>query len=113
MSEEYGNDFVTLTDEEGNEYEFEILKELEIDGLDYAALLPVPKEGEEESEEVYIVRVIFEGDDEIYEVIEDDAEYEKAAAEFEAAFEQDIAADDDDGDGDGCGCGCDDCGHKH
>lgn len=87
MSEEFGNDFVVLTDEEGTEYEFEILKELEIDGIVYAALLPVPGEDEEESEEVYIVKIVFEDEEEIYEVIEDDDEYEKVAAEFEKVFE--------------------------
>lgn len=102
MSEDYGNDFVTITDEDGQQYEFEILMELEVDGTDYAALLPVVGEGEEEPEEVYIVKIVVEDNEEIYEVIEDDAEYEKVAAEFEKAFEAEDEGDED-------GCDCDDC----
>ena len=89
MNEEYGNDFVTLTDDEGTEYEFEILKEIEFEGCMYAALLPVVGDDEEEPEEIYIVKIVEEDGEEAYEVIEDDSEYEKVAALFEEAFEED------------------------
>lgn len=88
MSGEYGNDFVTLSDEDGKDYEVEILLVLEIDGNDYAALLPTePKEGED-PDTVYIARVTYTDDEEIYEVIEDDSEYERVAAVFEEEFEK-------------------------
>ena len=29
MSEEYGSDFISITDEDGNDYELEVLAELE------------------------------------------------------------------------------------
>ncbi len=99
MSEEYGNDFVTLTDEEGNEYEFEIVKELEVDGGRYAALLPVCTDDEcdhNEEEDVYIVKITEENGEEIFEIIEDDQEFQRVSAAFEVAFEEDA---DENGDG--------------
>ena len=90
MNSEYGNDFVTLTSDDGEAYEFEILKELDIDGVHYAALLPADDHADEDSEDVYIVRIVMEGDEEIYEVIEDDDEYERVAKVFEEEFEKDL-----------------------
>ena len=40
MSEEYGNDYVTLTDENGNELELEHLDTLEYNGNTYMAVIP-------------------------------------------------------------------------
>ena len=40
MSEEYGNDFITLTDEDGNEIELEHLDTVEYNGQTYLAFLP-------------------------------------------------------------------------
>ncbi|HOP10071.1 MAG TPA: DUF1292 domain-containing protein [Oscillospiraceae bacterium] len=97
MSEDYGNDFVTLTDEEGDEYEFEIVRELDVDGEHYAALLPVctDENCDHEDEDVYIVRVIEEDGEEIFEIIEDDAEFERVSTAFEAAFAEDDESEDE------------------
>ena len=40
MSEEYGNDFVTLIDEDGNEVEFEHIDTVEYEGVTYLAFIP-------------------------------------------------------------------------
>ncbi|MBQ3134500.1 MAG: DUF1292 domain-containing protein [Oscillospiraceae bacterium] len=62
MSEEFGPDFITVTDEDGNEFELEHLDTLEYNGNVYMAFFPVI-EGEE-------------GDDgEITDVDVDDEEY--------------------------------------
>ena len=39
MANEYGNDFVVLTDEDGREIEFEVLGSIEYDGLTYVGLI--------------------------------------------------------------------------
>ena len=96
MSEDYGNDFVTLTDEDGNEYEFEIIRELQVEGKRYAALLPVctDEDCSHEDEDVYIVRIIEENGEEIFEIIEEDAEFERVSAAFETAFENETESED-------------------
>ena len=53
MSEEYGPNFVTLTDEEGNDIELEYIDALEHNGTTYMAFFPVVEEGEEENEDEY------------------------------------------------------------
>ena len=62
MSEEFGPDFITVTDEDGNEFELEHLDTLEYNGNVYMAFFPAI-EGEE-------------GDDgEVTDVDVDDEEY--------------------------------------
>ncbi len=39
MANEYGNDYVVLTDEDGREIEFEVLGSVEYDGLTYVGLI--------------------------------------------------------------------------
>ena len=53
MSEEYGPNFVTLTDEEGNDIELEYIDALERDGVTYMAFFPVLEEGADEDGEEY------------------------------------------------------------
>ena len=43
MSEEFGGDFITLTDEEGNEFELEYCTTVEHNGTVYMAFLTVPR----------------------------------------------------------------------
>ena len=52
--EEYMDNFITLTDDEGVEEEFEIIDIVEYEGEDYAVLLPAE---DEENEEVVILKI--------------------------------------------------------
>lgn len=71
MSEEYGNDFVTLTDEDGNEVEFEHIDTVEYNGKMYLAFIPAELSLEEEAE-VVIMQVIQENGEDMLEAVEDD-----------------------------------------
>ncbi len=74
---EYGNDFVVLTDEEGNEQEFEHISTLEHNDKTYCAFIPAEMSLSEEAE-VVILRLENEGtDDEVLVTIDDDAEAEE------------------------------------
>ena len=55
MSEDFGPNFVTLTDDEGNDVELEYVDALEYNGTTYMAFFPVVEEDseEEENEEEY------------------------------------------------------------
>ena len=46
MSEEFGPDFISVTDEDGNEFELELVDTLEHDGITYYALFPAVGEDE-------------------------------------------------------------------
>ncbi len=51
MSEEYGAEFITLTDDEGNEFELEYLDTIEYKGNLYMAFFPTLEEGQDEDSE--------------------------------------------------------------
>ena len=72
-------DFITLEFEDGAEIECEIMGIFEVEGKEYIALLP-----DDDTDDVYLYG-FKEIDDEEFELtdIEDDAEFEKVAAEFD------------------------------
>ena len=84
-SEEYNPDIITLADDDGKEYTFEVLDAIETDSGRYLALLPQyddPKKMLEDSGELVIVKVGEEDGDEYFYEIEDDDEYETVADAF-------------------------------
>ena len=83
--EDYNPDIVTLSDEDGKEYTFEVLDAIETDGGRYLAMLPKyddPNQMLEDSGELVIVKVDEEDGEEFYSEIEDDDEYETVADLF-------------------------------
>ncbi len=77
--EEYGSDFITITDEDGVEYELEILSQLEYQGKTYLAVVPAvsAEEGDEEEElEVSLLRSDEEDGEPILCAITDEQELE-------------------------------------
>ena len=47
MSENYGSDFITIVDEDGTEFELEVLTTIEYNGAEYLAVIPaVDEDGE-------------------------------------------------------------------
>ena len=76
MSETFGNDIITITDEDGVEYVLEVLAVIEMDGTDYYALVPA-EAGDEEDLEVSILKAVEEDGEEILCAIEDEEELER------------------------------------
>ena len=64
MSEAFGPDFITVTDEDGNEFELELVDTLEHEGVTYYAMFPAVAENEETGEPVDVV-----ADDEEYGLV--------------------------------------------
>ncbi len=84
-NEEYNPDLISLTDDDGKEYNFEVLDAIETDEARYLALLPLyddPKAMLEDSGELVIVKVEEENGEEFFCEIEDDDEYETIADAF-------------------------------
>lgn len=73
MADEYGSDFLTIVDEDGNEYELEVLTTLEWNGSSYMAVVPASADEEEELE-VSILKSVEEDGESILCAIEDDQE---------------------------------------
>ena len=75
MADNYGSDFLTIVDEDGTEFELEVLSTLDYNGFTYLAV--VPATGEEEAElEVSILKSVDEDGESILCAIEDDEELE-------------------------------------
>lgn len=75
MSEEYGNDFVVLTDEDGREIELEHLDTVEYNGQTYMAFLPTEM-SLNDAYELIIMKVELEDDGEEMLVTLDDEDEE-------------------------------------
>ena len=74
MDNNYGSDFMTIVDEDGTEYELEVLSTLEYNGATYLAVIPAGIGEEEEDLEVSILKSIEEDGEPILCAIEDEEE---------------------------------------
>lgn len=96
MSEEFGPDFITLTDEDGNEFELEHLDTLELNGETYMAFLPAEYEDEDPSKDLeeddlglIILKVVEENGVEELSTLDSDAELEAVYERFMEILFQD------------------------
>ena len=74
MENQYGSDFITIVDEDGQEYELEVLSTLEYDGNTYLAVIPAGENAEEFQLEVSILKSVEEDGEDILTAIEDETE---------------------------------------
>lgn len=82
MNDEFGPNFVTLTDDEGNDIELEYVDALEHNGTTYMSFFPVVEEDseDEENEEEYglvILKSQMENGEEFLVTIDDEEEIDK------------------------------------
>ena len=100
MSEEFGPDFITVTDEEGNEFELEHLDTLEYNGNIYMAFFPTVEGEEGEDGEIVdvdlddeeygmvIMKVIEENGEELFSTLDSEEEEQEVYEKFmERLFE--------------------------
>ena len=73
MAENYGSDFITIVDEDGTEFELEVLMALEYNGTEYLAVIPAGLD-EGEDPEVSILKNTEEDGESILCAIEDEEE---------------------------------------
>jgi uncharacterized protein YrzB (UPF0473 family) len=85
MSEDFGSDFITISDDDGNEYVLEHLHTLEHKGSFYMAFLPADMNEEDEDFGLIILKVIEENGEEILGSVDHPDELEEVYGLF-AAF---------------------------
>ena len=73
MDDQFGSDFITIVDEDGTEYELEVLSTLEYNGDTYLAVVPAGEE-DVESLEVSILKNVDEDGESILCAVEDEQE---------------------------------------
>ena len=76
MSQQYGNDFISLTDENGNEFELEHLDTIEYNDAMYMAFLPADIDEDDEHYGMIILKVTEENGEELLATIDDEIELE-------------------------------------
>jgi uncharacterized protein YrzB (UPF0473 family) len=85
MEETYGSNFITVTDEDGNELELEHLDTIEWNGETYLSFFPTVQEGDEVPEEelgLIILKAITENGEEILSTLDNDEELEAVYEQF-------------------------------
>ena len=93
MENNYGSDYMTIVDEDGTEFELEVLTTLEYNGFTYLAVVPAVDADEDVDLEVSILKNVEEDGEPILCAIEDEEElkavYDLIMDELYAAEEED------------------------
>lgn len=76
---------IETLDENGNVVKFELYDIVEVDEKEYALLLPVE---DEENDEIVLMKLTKDGDEYLFETIDDDAEFDKVAEYVESMDEE-------------------------
>ena len=88
MSEEYGPDFITLTDDEGNEFELEHLGTLEYNGSTYMSFVPADMDEDDEDFGLILLKVVEKDGEELLADIDNEDELNAVYEQFmDALFE--------------------------
>ena len=96
MSEDFGPNFITITDEDGNDIELELVGSLEHNGQTYAAFYPAVEEGADEDSEEYglvLLKVIVENGEELLSTLDSEEEENEV---YDLFMEQLFDEDDED-----------------
>ena len=96
MADEYGSDFMTIVDEDGTEFELEVLSTLEYNGCTYLAVIPAGTEEGDSDLEVSILKSVEEDGEPILCAIEDEEELESVyELIMQSLYEEDEDEEDD------------------
>ena len=99
---ELQSEIYTLTDEEGNELQFEVIASAEVNGTMYYAMIPVDDQPEEEDVYEYVILKADQDEDgeDILVTIDDDDEFDNIADYFDDMLsdeaDYDVNNDDED-----------------
>ncbi|NLY69876.1 MAG: DUF1292 domain-containing protein [Clostridiales bacterium] len=96
----FDGEILTLTDEEGNENQFEVIGSRELDGITYMALIPFDDKGDDREEVEYVIlKMDYDEDgEEVLVTIDDDDEFDRIADIFDEELFGEIDYDDFDPD---------------
>ena len=76
MEQDYGANIISITDEDGVEYELEVLSSVTYRGVEYLALTPADADDDAEELEVSILKSVEEDGEPALVAVEDETELE-------------------------------------
>ena len=83
MSEDYGSDYITIIDDDGQESELEVLDTMDYNGETYMAFLPADMDENDPDYGMIILRVVQdENGDDLYESIDDEDQLQDVYEHF-------------------------------
>lgn len=87
--QDFQSEFYTLTDEDGNEIEFEVIGSAEINGVEYFAMVPSDASAGADGmvEYVLLKKEKDESGEEMFVTIDDDDEFDRVADYFDDMFD--------------------------
>ena len=95
MADEFGPDFITVTDEDGNDLELEFIDALDHNGVRYMAFFPADateEDDEEQEAEIVILKVVTENGEELLSTPDTDEELNEV---YDLFMEQLFAEEDE------------------
>ena len=95
MADNFGSDYITIVDEDGEEFELEVLMSLEYNGSIYQAVIPAVDADEEVDLEVSILKNVEEDGEIILCAIEDEQELQTVYDLIMDALYEEEEADED------------------
>lgn len=93
QGEEETVDIYTLVDEEGNEMEFQLLAEADIDGAHYVALEPMEDIPDAEEGDYVILAEAIENGEKTFSTVDDEETLDKVAEFFDDLFFSEVDCD--------------------
>ena len=83
MSEDFGNDFITIIDDDGNEFNLELLDTIDYNGETFSAFLPADMDEDDPYYGLILLSVTEdENGDELFESIDDEDELQDVYEHF-------------------------------
>ncbi len=95
MENEYGSDYITILDEDGTEFELEVLMTMEWRGCTYLAVIPAMDGEPPQDLEVSILKNVEEDGEMILCAIDDEAELETVYNQMMDALYEEAESDDE------------------
>ena len=91
MSDDFGSNYVTIEDDEGQEFELEVLDSLDYKEKTYTAFLPADMDEDDPDYGIIILRSVMDDNgDELFESVDDDDELQDVYDHFmEILFDDD------------------------
>ena len=84
MSDEFGSDYLTIVDDDGTNFELEVVDTMDYDGKTYTAFLPTDIDENDPDYGFIILENVMEGDEEVFNSIDDEAQLQDVYEHFMA-----------------------------
>ena len=82
MSDEFGSDYITIVDDEGTEFELEVVDTMDYNGKTYTAFLPTDIKEDDPEYGFIILENIMENGEEVFNSIDDEDQLQDVYEHF-------------------------------